>query len=326
MSLFLFPPSGWDSQAARPSVPQEEQGGHAVPDSHTHHLCRGGGWSAQWNMGRHPSKGQKLNTGIANNTHSDVLALKELVFHAGFVVTFQKKCNKSTIFTPHPHQVLHSLVSSVEKQSPTASGFPLILHCKNFQSLHLIIAQEQDWQDVLLSLQRLSQPGKLGFQARTKAERFPGCCRMVTRFLLLPGFAVWFSEKYEELYCFSFNSNTDEQERRHEWALLDVMADYNRMGLPNSLWKLSSVNQQYKAGAPRPEGLCYGHVSSAKLRIWWCRSQVSDTYPADLFVPQSATLPVIAGSSKFRSRGRFPTLSYYSKRNHVCRRLFSSLF
>uniref|UniRef100_A0A674N293 Myotubularin related protein 7a n=1 Tax=Takifugu rubripes TaxID=31033 RepID=A0A674N293_TAKRU len=155
--------------------------------------------------------------------------------------------------------VLHSLVSSVEKQSPTASGFPLILHCKNFQSLHLIVAQEQDCQDVLLSLQRLSQPGK-----------------------------------YEELYCFSFNSNTDEQERRHEWALLDVMADYNRMGLPNSLWKLSSVNQQYK---------------------------VSDTYPADLFVPQSATPPVIVGSSKFRSRGRFPTLSYYSKRNHaaICR-------
>uniref|UniRef100_A0A674PK87 Myotubularin related protein 7a n=1 Tax=Takifugu rubripes TaxID=31033 RepID=A0A674PK87_TAKRU len=146
--------------------------------------------------------------------------------------------------------VLHSLVSSVEKQSPTASGFPLILHCKNFQSLHLIVAQEQDCQDVLLSLQRLSQPGKLGFQARTKAERFPGCCRMVMCFLL--------------------------------------------MGLPNSLWKLSSVNQQYK---------------------------VSDTYPADLFVPQSATPPVIVGSSKFRSRGRFPTLSYYSKRNHaaICR-------
>lgn len=103
MSLSLFPPSGWESQAARPSVPQEEQGGHAVPDSHTHHFCWGGGWSAQWNMGRHPNKGLKLNTGIANNTHSDVLALKEPAFHTGFVVTFQKKCNKSTIFTPLPH-------------------------------------------------------------------------------------------------------------------------------------------------------------------------------------------------------------------------------
>lgn len=46
-------------------------------------------------------------------------------------------------------------------------------------------------------------------------------------------------------------------------------------------------------------------------------SKVSDTYPADLFVPESATPPIIVGSSKFRSRGRFPTLSYYSKENHV---------
>lgn len=46
-------------------------------------------------------------------------------------------------------------------------------------------------------------------------------------------------------------------------------------------------------------------------------TQVCDTYPADLFVPKSVTLPVIIGSSKFRSRGRFPTLSYYCKENHV---------
>lgn len=45
--------------------------------------------------------------------------------------------------------------------------------------------------------------------------------------------------------------------------------------------------------------------------------KVSDTYPAELFVPESASPPVIVGSSKFRSRGRFPTLSYYSKENHV---------
>lgn len=44
---------------------------------------------------------------------------------------------------------------------------------------------------------------------------------------------------------------------------------------------------------------------------------MSDTYPADLFVPESATPPVIVGSSKFRSRGRFPTLAYYCKENHV---------
>lgn len=42
-----LPPSGGESQAAGPSVPQEEQGGHPVPDGHAHHLRRRGGRSAQ---------------------------------------------------------------------------------------------------------------------------------------------------------------------------------------------------------------------------------------------------------------------------------------
>uniref|UniRef100_A0A3B5A596 Myotubularin related protein 7 n=1 Tax=Stegastes partitus TaxID=144197 RepID=A0A3B5A596_9TELE len=155
--------------------------------------------------------------------------------------------------------VLHSLVSSVEKQAATASGCPLIIHCKNFQVLHFVVPRERECQDVHLSLQRLSQP-----------------------------------ESYEELYCFSYKPNVDEVERRQEWDFLDLKADYSRMGLPNSLWKLSPVNRHHK---------------------------VSDTYPADLFVPESATPPIIMGSSKFRSRGRFPALSYYSKENNatICR-------
>ncbi|KAM4732682.1 myotubularin-related protein 7a [Anableps anableps] len=155
--------------------------------------------------------------------------------------------------------VLHSLVCSVDKQAAGASGYPLLIRCKNFQILHFSIPREQDCHDIHLSLQRLSQP-----------------------------------ERYEELYCFSYKPNIDEEERRREWAFVDLKADYSRMGLPNSLWKLSLVNQHYK---------------------------VSDTYPAELFVPESATSPVLVGSSKFRSRGRFPALSYYSKENHaaICR-------
>lgn len=155
--------------------------------------------------------------------------------------------------------VLHSLVCSVDKLAATPSGCPLLIHCKNFQVLHFIISKEQECHDIHLSLQRLSQP-----------------------------------ESYDELYCFAYKPNVDEKERRQEWDFLDLKADYSRMGLPNSLWKLSPVNQHYK---------------------------VSDTYPADLFVPESATPPVIVGSSKFRSRGRFPALSYYCKDNHaaICR-------
>lgn len=60
--------------------------------------------------------------------------------------------------------------------------------------------------------------------------------------------------------------------------------------------------------------------------VWSFFLKVSDTYPADLFVPESATPPVIVGSSKFRSRGRFPALSYYCKDNHVSLLQSISLF
>uniref|UniRef100_A0A8C5NGN0 Myotubularin phosphatase domain-containing protein n=1 Tax=Gouania willdenowi TaxID=441366 RepID=A0A8C5NGN0_GOUWI len=155
--------------------------------------------------------------------------------------------------------VLHGLVCSVEQLASTSSGSPLLIRCKNFRVLHFIVPQERDCHDILLSLQRLCRP-----------------------------------ESYEELYCFSYKPNVNAEERRQEWDLLDVRADYSRMGLPNSQWKLTPVNHHYK---------------------------VCDTYPAELLVPESATPPVIVGSSKFRSRGRFPTLAYYSKENHasICR-------
>ncbi|XP_052010937.1 myotubularin-related protein 7a isoform X2 [Xyrauchen texanus] len=155
--------------------------------------------------------------------------------------------------------VLHSLVNNVVKQKASQSGYPLLVHCKNFQLIQFIIPQESFCHDVFISLMRLSKP-----------------------------------EKYEELYCFSFNPNVDKAEREHSWQFLDLKAEYSRMGLPNKLWHVTPINREYR---------------------------VCDTYPADLFVPKSVTLPVIIGSSKFRSRGRFPTLSYYCKENHatICR-------
>lgn len=58
------------------------------------------------------------------------------------------------------------------------------------------------------------------------------------------------AERCEELYCFSYKPNVDEAERRQEWDFLDPKADYSRMGLPNSLWKFSPINQHYKVSEP----------------------------------------------------------------------------
>ncbi|XP_044045644.1 myotubularin-related protein 7-like isoform X2 [Siniperca chuatsi] len=91
-------------------------------------------------------------------------------------------------------------------------------------------------------------------------------------------------EKYSELYCLSFNPNVNKEEREESWNFIDLMADYKRMGVPNNLWVATAANSEYR---------------------------VCDTYPSELFVPKSATPTIIMGSSRFRSRGRFPALSYF---------------
>ncbi|XP_068134732.1 myotubularin-related protein 7 isoform X1 [Hyperolius riggenbachi] len=155
--------------------------------------------------------------------------------------------------------ILHSQISSIEKQATTATGCPLLLRCKNFQVLQIIIPQERDCHDIYMSLARLSRP-----------------------------------VKYEELYCFSFNPKLDKAEREEGWKLIDMNEEYNRMGVNNSLWQLSDVNRDYR---------------------------VCDTYPTELYVPKPASVPIIVGSSKFRSRGRFPALSYYCQDSDasICR-------
>uniref|UniRef100_A0A8C5YHL3 Myotubularin related protein 7 n=1 Tax=Microcebus murinus TaxID=30608 RepID=A0A8C5YHL3_MICMU len=155
--------------------------------------------------------------------------------------------------------ILHSQISTIEKQATTATGCPLLIRCKNFQIIQLVIPQERDCHDVYISLIRLARP-----------------------------------VKYEELYCFSFNPMLDKEEREQGWMLIDLSEEYKRMGLPNNYWQLSDVNRDYR---------------------------VCDSYPTELYVPKSATAHIIVGSSKFRSRRRFPALSYYYKENHasICR-------
>lgn len=55
------------------------------------------------------------------------------------------------------------------------------------------------------------------------------------------------------------------------------------MGLPNQHWKIDDGNSNFD--------LC-------------------DTYPPLIYVPTSTSKAMLLGSSKFRSRGRLPVLSY----------------
>lgn len=96
--------------------------------------------------------------------------------------------------------------------------------------------------------------------------------------------------RYEDLYAFSYNPKQKEAERVLGWQCIDLKDEYKRMGVPNAYWQLSDVNRDYK---------------------------VCETYPRDLYVPVTASKPIIVGSSKFRSKGRFPVLSYYHQETQV---------
>ncbi|XP_062343588.1 myotubularin-related protein 6 isoform X5 [Cinclus cinclus] len=96
--------------------------------------------------------------------------------------------------------------------------------------------------------------------------------------------------KYEELYAFSYNPKQNESEQVKGWQLIDLAEEYKRMGVPNDYWQLSDANRDYK---------------------------ICETYPRELYVPRTASKPIIVGSSKFRSKGRFPVLSYYHKNKEL---------
>ncbi|KAL8587614.1 hypothetical protein ACOMHN_045303 [Nucella lapillus] len=93
----------------------------------------------------------------------------------------------------------------------------------------------------------------------------------------------------ENLYAFHFTA-IDDWNRSYGWDFYDLQSEYLRMGAPSEYWTLTSLNKTYE--------LC-------------------DTYPSLMYVPTSASTPVLVGSSKFRSRGRLPVLSYLHRENQA---------
>ncbi|XP_076446061.1 phosphatidylinositol-3,5-bisphosphate 3-phosphatase MTMR8-like isoform X2 [Babylonia areolata] len=93
----------------------------------------------------------------------------------------------------------------------------------------------------------------------------------------------------ESLYAFHFTA-AEEWNQSLGWNFFDIQSEYLRMGVPSALWTLTNLNKNYE--------LC-------------------DTYPSLLYVPSSASTPVLVGSSKFRSRGRLPALSYIHRENQA---------
>lgn len=108
--------------------------------------------------------------------------------------------------------ILHSLLSSIEKQNVSSVGTPIQIKCKNFQSITFIIPKEKDAFEVVSSLNHLSAPSSI-----------------------------------HELYCFNYSASNESFQSNSQlgWSKFDLKNEFRRQGVPNKQWSISSINQDY---------------------------------------------------------------------------------
>lgn len=87
----------------------------------------------------------------------------------------------------------------------------------------------------------------------------------------------------KDLYCFDYKSSNEDLPKSTGWDFFRLEKDYRRMRVPNEQWTKCILNESYE--------LC-------------------ETYPNQIYVPSEATTAMLLGSSKFRSKGRLPALTY----------------
>ncbi|CAM4750036.1 unnamed protein product [Rotaria magnacalcarata] len=87
-------------------------------------------------------------------------------------------------------------------------------------------------------------------------------------------------DSYEKLYCFLYQAPNYLEKI---WDPFLLATEYVRMGVPNTNWKVEDGNSNF---------------------------DMCDTYPPLIYVPILTTKAMLFGSSKFRSRGRLPVLTY----------------
>ena len=58
---------------------------------------------------------------------------------------------------------------------------------------------------------------------------------------------MFHAEKYSGLYAFHYKPKEGELVKQSSgWALFDSQNEYSRMGVPNELWRSTSLNSEYE--------------------------------------------------------------------------------
>lgn len=108
--------------------------------------------------------------------------------------------------------LLYHHILSVERKPLTTRGYPLVIECKTFQQLNLIIPRESDCLDVMDTIKEFSQP-----------------------------------ETYKDLFAFQYRPKESELIKQSSgWALYDSGSEYSRMSVPNEHWRATDLNEKYE--------------------------------------------------------------------------------
>ena len=128
--------------------------------------------------------------------------------------------------------VLHSHLSLIEKQQVSSIGTPLLIKCKNFQSITFILPREKDAYEVLSSLYKLSQP-----------------------------------LAYEDLYCFRYSASNEpfKEQRDKGWNKYDYLVEFRRQGVPNKQWIITDLNVDYQLCETYPRHLLVPATASEQV-------------------------------------------------------------
>lgn len=50
----------------------------------------------------------------------------------------------------------------------------------------------------------------------------------------------------EDLYGFAYNSGSEDLPRETGWLLFDLQTEFERMGVPNESWTMTTLNKDYE--------------------------------------------------------------------------------
>ncbi|KAF9969707.1 hypothetical protein BGZ73_007810 [Actinomortierella ambigua] len=151
----------------------------------------------------------------------------------------------------HPSEeiwISYPTIHTVEKGVPTAYGaWPLHIRCHNFVFVCFNFKTEKSVTDVFESIQKRTCIGSV-----------------------------------DQLYAFVFKPHPA-YTTSDGWSIYNPEAEYKRMGVDGTQWRISDINQSYS---------------------------FSPTYPHAIVVPTKISDAVLQYAAKFRSKARIPALSY----------------